>query len=70
MHVGNLVRIVNGEYQGSKGRISSIHLHIRNNETWCCVQLFDEKDKVFFLDRHLKLINGQEMSHLQSTSIV
>ena len=63
MYVGNLVRVVYGEFQGSDGRITSIHIHRRYKETWCCVQLFDDRDKVFFLNRHLKLINGQDLSH-------
>ena len=62
MQVGNLVKVVYGEYQGSHGRVSSIHLHKRYNETWCCVQLVDEEDKIFFLARHLKLVGKQDIS--------
>ena len=59
MHVGNLVRIVSGEFQGSRGRITSIYIHRRENETWCCVQLLDTEEKTFFIDRHLELISGR-----------
>ena len=62
MQVGNLVKVVYGEYQGSHGRVSSIHLHKRYNETWYCVQLSDEEDKIFILAKHLKLIGKQDIS--------
>ena len=70
MNVGDVVRVVYGEYQGGKGRINSRYLHKRYNETWYGVQLIDEKDTVVFLERHLTLISAQDISYHPPTSVI
>jgi hypothetical protein len=70
MNVGDAVRVVYGEYQGKIGRVSSRYLHKRNNETWYGIQLIDENETIFFLDRYLQLISEQGVSYYPPASTI
>ena len=70
MNAGDVVRVVYGEYQGKIGRVDSRYLHKRNNETWYGIQLIDENETIYFLERYLKLIREQGVFYYPPASII